>query len=134
MATVNLGARFVLELAGVAAAGYAGVHASRDPLIGAVLAIVAVSALILVWSVVVAPRAKNRLRQPERDLVGSGALLAAAGALAGVGQPGAALLLGVAVVANQALLSLLEIGARDGRVGTATGGDGHSAQHIIRAR
>ena len=112
MATVNLGVRFLLELGGVVAVGYAGLHAAGEPVTGALLGGAAAGALILAWSAVVAPAASNRLAQPQRDLIGTGLLLAAAVALAGADRSGVALVFAVAVAANQVLLRTLGPAAR----------------------
>jgi hypothetical protein len=103
MAIANLTLRFILELGGVAALGYWGSQAVDGP--GAiVLAIGASLALIIVWSVVVARNADNALTQPQRDLIGTGLLLVAAGALFAAGQPAAAVVFGAVVVVNWILL------------------------------
>jgi Protein of unknown function (DUF2568) len=103
MAIANLTLRFILELCGVAALGYWGSQAVDGP--GAIaLAICASLALIIVWSVVVARNADNALAQPQRDLIGTGLLLVAAGVLFAAGQPAAAVVLGAVVVVNWVLL------------------------------
>lgn len=113
MATVNLGVRFLVELAGVLAVAAWGLHISPDPIVGIVVGLGAAAALIVTWSVVVAPRATNPLRQPTRDLVGTALLLVAAGALANAGQPLVAVVLAAIVAVNQVLLLLLGTRARD---------------------
>jgi putative Ca2+/H+ antiporter (TMEM165/GDT1 family) len=112
MAIVNLGIRFLVELAGVAAVATWGLHASPDPLVGVLLGTGAAAALIVTWAVVVAPNARNRLPQPRRDLIGTGLLLVAAAALAVAGQPALALVYAAVVVVNQVLLIVLRADAR----------------------
>ena len=103
MAIANLALRFFLELGGVAALGSWGSQAVDGP--GAIVVAVGASlALIAVWSVVVARNADNALTQPQRDLIGTGLLLVAAGALFAAGQPPAALVFGAVVVVNWILL------------------------------
>ena len=74
MAIANLTIRFIVELAGIAAFGYWGLQVG-----GPALAVVAVAIAIVVWAVVVAPKARNRLSQEQRDIVGTAILLLAAG-------------------------------------------------------
>jgi hypothetical protein len=103
MAIANLTLRFFLEMGGVAAFGYWGYQAVDGPgRIG--LAIGASLVLIVVWAVVVARNADNVLTQPQRDLIGTGLLLAAAAVLFAAGQPAAAVAFGVVVVVNWILL------------------------------
>ena len=113
MAIVNLGVRFLVELAGVVAVAAWGLHASPDPIVGVLVGLAAAPALVVTWSLVVAPRATNRLRQPTRDLVGTVLLLVAAAALAGAGQPLVGVVLAAVVAVNQVLLVLLGTRARD---------------------
>ena len=112
MATINLGIRFLVELAGVAAVAAWGLHASPEPLVGALLGAGAAAALIVAWALIVAPNARNRLPQPRRDLVGTGLLLVAAAALSVAGQPVLAVVFAAVVVVNQGLLIVFRAGAR----------------------
>ena len=82
MAIANLTIRFLVELAGIAAFGYWGLQAG-----GPGLAVVAVAVTIAVWAIVVAPKARNRLTQAQRDIVGTAILLFASAALIAAGQP-----------------------------------------------
>lgn len=106
MATVNLGLRFLVELAGVVAVAAWGLHVSPDPLVGALLGAGAAAALIVAWALIVAPNARNRLPQPRRDLIGTGLLLVAAAVLAVAVHPALALVFAAVVVINQVLLIL----------------------------
>jgi hypothetical protein len=109
MAIANLTLRFVLELAGFAAFGYAGAVLSGNPLAG----VVAFAAAVVVWALVAAPKARNPLSQAQRDVVGTGILLLAALGVIAAGQAVAGLVLGVAIVANAAILIALGPDARD---------------------
>jgi len=104
--TSNLALRFLLELSGLAALGYAGFQASQGPARWA-LALAAPVALGIFWAFVVAPNATNGLTPLTRELIGSLALLCAAGALALTGHPRLALALAALVVLNQILLIVL---------------------------
>ena len=104
MATGNLILRFVLELLGILALGYAGFQASDNTLARVVAGLGAPAVLIVIWALVVAPNADNSLPQPRRDLVGTVLLLLAAGALALAGQPGLAAAFAGVVIVNTALL------------------------------
>ena len=108
MAIANLTLRFILELAGIAAFGIWGLAVS-----GPVVATVAVVAAILVWALVVAPRTRNGLSQPQKDVVGTAILLLAAVALVAAGNPVAGVVFGVVVVINGAVLAALGPGARN---------------------
>ena len=78
MAIANLTLRFILELAGIAAFGIWGLAVSSSPIV----AVGAVAAAIVVWALVVAPKARNGLSQAQKDIVGTAILLVAAVALA----------------------------------------------------
>lgn len=106
IATVNLAARFVLELAGVAALAYAGFQSTTSPLRW-LAAVAAPAALIVFWALIVAPRAVNPIPLPAREVIGTLALLASAAALAASGQPRPALALAVLTVVNNVLLFAL---------------------------
>lgn len=112
MAIVNLGIRFLVELAGVAAVAAWGLHASPDPLVGVLVAAGAAAALIVAWALIVAPNAANRLPQSRRDLIGTGLLLVAAAALSAAGQPALALVFAGLVAVNQLLLIVFRADAR----------------------
>lgn len=107
MTLLNLGARFVLELAGVGAIAYAGFQLAGPHPWRVLVAIGAALALIVVWALVVAPNADNPIAPPARVLIGSGLLLLAAGALALADRPVLAFALAIAVVVNTGLLFVL---------------------------
>ena len=108
MAIANLTIRFIVELVGIGAFGYWGLQVG-----GPVLAIVAVAVAIVVWAVVVAPKARNRLTQEQRDIVGTAILLLASATLIAVGQPVVGIGLAVVVMLNAIALRVLGPGARD---------------------
>ena len=104
MATSNLVLRFVLELTGIAALGYAAFQVPDNAILRVLAGISASALLIGVWAIVVAPNASNNLDQPQRDLVGTVLLLMAAGALALAGEETLALAFGALVLLNTAFL------------------------------
>ena len=104
MTILNLGLRFLLELAGVAALGYWGVNASSEPLTQAALGLGAPLGLIAVWALVVAPKATNGVAPAHRIVIGSALLLVAAVALGLAGRPAVAAGFALLVVANTAFL------------------------------
>ena len=109
MAIANLTLRFLVELAGIAAFGYWALQATSNPLV----AIAAMAVVAVVWGIVVAPKARNRLSQSRRDVIGTAILLLASVALAVAGQPLAAIVLAVVVMLNAIALRALGPDARD---------------------
>ncbi|HEY4190771.1 MAG TPA: DUF2568 domain-containing protein [Candidatus Limnocylindrales bacterium] len=108
MAIANLTIRFIVELLGIAAFGYWALQAG-----GPIAAVAAVAVAVVVWAVVVAPKARNPLTQPQRDIVGTSILLLASGALVAAGQPALGIALAVIVMLNAIVLRALGPGARD---------------------
>ena len=106
MATANLVLRFAVELIGVGALAYWGCQASPDDPGRIALAIGAPLALVVVWALVVAPKARNALNQTQRDAIGTGLLVLAAPALVAANQGTAALVFGTVVVLNWGLMLL----------------------------
>jgi Protein of unknown function (DUF2568) len=104
MATANLVLRFVVELVGIGALAYWGFNATGDGIGRIALMIGAPLVLIVIWATVVAPKTANGLSQPQKDVIGTVLLLVAAGALAAVGQPAAAVAFGAVVLVNWGLL------------------------------
>lgn len=102
----NLALRFILELAGLAAAGYVGFQLVEGPARW-VTAFAAVAALAVTWMLVAAPKATNGIPLPVRSLIGSALLLAVAVGLGMVGQPQPALVLATLVVVNTVILAIL---------------------------
>jgi hypothetical protein len=104
MAIANLALRFVLELIGIGSLGYWGLQTGADDPGRVILAIGGPAAMIVLWAVVVAPKATNPLTQPQRDAIGTGLLMVAALALGLAGQPAIGAIFGTAVVLNWLLL------------------------------
>lgn len=106
MRDINLGLRFLLELSGIAALAAWGWGAAGPPLQYG-LALGAPAVLILVWALGVAPRARNRIPQGARVVLGSVLLLGTAGMLAVAGQPAMAVAFAILIVVNTMLLIVL---------------------------
>jgi Protein of unknown function (DUF2568) len=104
MTILNLGLRFLVEVAGVAALGYWGVNASSAPVTQTALGLGAPLGLIVAWALVVAPKATNGIAPAHRLVIGSALLLVAAAALGLAGRPGAATGLALLILANTALM------------------------------
>ena len=135
MAIANLTLRFILELAGIAAFGIWGLAVSSSPIV----AVGAVAVAIVVWALVVAPKTRNGLSQPQKDVVGTAILLVAAVALAAAGNPVAGVVFGLVVVVNAAILAALGPGARDafgpnGCPGRLASTDRQGVRHATRTR
>jgi hypothetical protein len=77
--------RFLLEVAGVAALVWWGIKVGTDDISRAGLAIAAGGGLIVIWALVVAPKARNPLSPMTRWLIGTVLLMLAAVALWTVG-------------------------------------------------
>jgi hypothetical protein len=107
MTLINLAARFVLELVGVGAVGLWAASIVDGMPARLVVGIGAGLAFVVVWALVVAPKADNAITQDLRVLIGSALLLVGAGGLALAGQPGAAGGFAVAIVLNTVLLFVL---------------------------
>ena len=110
MTLINLTARFGLELIGIGAIGFGAASLTNAVPARAVLGLGAAIALVVVWALVVAPKADNPIPQDVRILIGSALLLVAAGALALAGHPQAAGLFAVAIIVNTILLYALPDG------------------------
>ena len=119
MAIANLTLRFLTELLGIAAVGYAAFQVAGPIPLRAAAGIGAAVALIVTWSMVVAPNTVNGLTQPQKDLIGTGLLVLAAVALAVAGQARLAIAFAIVVVANSVLLFVFGQDARQSLGGTA---------------
>lgn len=119
MAIANLTLRFVTELVGIAAVGYAGFQVAGPMPLRVVAGIGGAVALIITWSLVVAPNTVNGLTQAQKDLIGTGLLLVAAIALAVSGQLRLAIAFAIVVVGNTALLFAFGQDAREILTGAA---------------
>lgn len=100
--------RFVLELGGIVALGFWGLHASKDLPIQVILAIGAPAALIVVWALFVAPRAVYPMPRLAQAITGGLLLEIAAVALVIAGQPLVGLVYGGLVAIDTAALALAE--------------------------
>jgi hypothetical protein len=112
MTALNLGLRFLLELCGIAALAAWGWSVSDALPLRLAAAVLAPAVLIVVWALVVAPRARNPVPQTSRMLIGTVLLLACAGLLAVAGPVGLAAVFAAANIANTALL--LALGGPEG--------------------
>lgn len=95
---VVLAIRFIVELLGVVAVAYWGWQTGTEGIGRIALAVGAAAALIVVWALVVAPKADNRLSQPVRDVIGTILLLVAAVGLAAAGRPQLAVVFAAVVI------------------------------------
>jgi fermentation-respiration switch protein FrsA (DUF1100 family) len=100
--------RFLLELGGIVALGYWGIHASRDLPIQAVLAVGAPAALIVVWALFIAPRAVFQLPRLAQAIAGGLLLEIAALALILAGHSIVGLVFGGLVAIDTAALAVAE--------------------------
>jgi hypothetical protein len=105
MRAANLGLKFVLELAALAALAIWGASLSGSGL-SVLAAIVAPLAMALVWGAWCAPRARRRLAMPARAVVELCVFALAAIALAAAGHPWWAVLLAGLMAANAGLLTV----------------------------
>lgn len=105
MRTLNLLARFLLELAAIAALVFAGSRAAQHSL-AITLAIAAPCCFAILWSLFAAHKARFALARPVKALVGVLLLEAAAAALAIAGRAALAGEFAVLILANAALLYL----------------------------
>lgn len=113
MTVVILAVRFLVEVNGIGAVGYWGFQAVHDSFGRIALGIGVAIAFIVVWGLMIAPNATNPLTQPQRDLIGTGLLLLAAGALAVAGQPGLAVAFAAVVVIDWLILIVIGPSAVD---------------------
>jgi hypothetical protein len=103
MVIANLAIRFLVELIGVGALAWSAYQAPLDGVARIVVTLGAALGLVVVWALVVAPRAHNGLTQPQRDAIGTGLLALVALAVAGAGEPIAAVVFGAVVIINWVL-------------------------------
>ena len=109
--TAMLTVRFLVELATLAALAVAGASASAGLGWRIVLAIGVPGLLAVIWGLVMAPRARRRLADPARLIVEIVLFLAAAAALALVGDVVAAAVYAVIAVGAAAVTRVLTPGA-----------------------
>jgi hypothetical protein len=106
MRTANLALRFLLELCALAALGYWGAHAGGTGAIRIALALAAPLAAALVWGALVAPRAVIRAPNAVRLVAECVVFGAALAALAAAGRTRWAVILGLAILLNEILLTM----------------------------
>jgi hypothetical protein len=98
--TANLGVRFLLELAALAALAYWGSQTGSLP-VSIVLAIGAPLAGAVLWGIFAAPKSRHRLRGARRLIVEIPFFGAAAAGLAAAGQWVLAVIFAVVVVLSE---------------------------------
>jgi hypothetical protein len=104
---LNLGLRFCLELAALAALGLWGAQAGSGTALHVVLAIAAPLAASVVWGLFVAPKARVRLPDEARLLIELAVFAAAAAAFAASGHLWPAIAVAGIAAANSAFVRLL---------------------------
>lgn len=107
LAAFNLGLRFLIELAALAAVGVWGAQAGSGTALHVALAIAAPIAAASVWGAFVAPKAAVRVREVVRVAIELAVFAAAAAGLAAAGHPTLAVAFGAVAVANGVLVRLL---------------------------
>jgi hypothetical protein len=105
---IALTVRFLLEIAGVVALAWWGINTGSDDLSRAAYAIGASGGLVIIWALVVAPKARNPIALPTRLLIGSALLLVAARALWVVGPEVLGMVFAVLVVLDTLVLVWLD--------------------------
>jgi hypothetical protein len=100
--------RFFLELGGVIALAFWGLHAASTMPLQALLAVAAPVALIIVWALFIAPRAVYPIPRLAQAIAGGLLLEVAALALVVAGQPIVGLAFAALVAIDTAALALAE--------------------------
>src|SRR5437763_16150638 len=103
----NLGLRFCLEPAALAALGYWGAQAGRGTAAHILFAISAPLAAAVLWGLFVAPKAAIRVSEPVRLAIELLVFAAATAGLAVADQPVLAAVFAVAAFLNSVLVRLL---------------------------
>jgi hypothetical protein len=103
----NLGLKFLLELAAIAALAYWGAT-TADGVLAVVLAVGAPALFIVLWGRFAAPRSGHRLPARSRIPFEFGLFALAALALVLAGSPLVAAVFAVLVVVNAALLTMFD--------------------------
>jgi hypothetical protein len=107
MEAANVALRFVLELIGVGFAGYWGYQQANGAQLRLIFAVVSAVVVVAIWGAFIAPTAASPLTRAQKNVVGTVVLLVTAVGMAVVGQPTVALVFGIAVLLNLALLFVL---------------------------
>jgi hypothetical protein len=103
--SANLAVKFLLELAALAALAYWGARTGHG-VWAVILAIAAPLAAVIVWALFCAPRARRRLPLPTRAPLELAVFGLAAGGLAAAGSVLLAIIFGIVVLLNAALLTV----------------------------
>ncbi len=119
-----LAIRFLVELWGVIALGYVGANTGTDPGWRLVLGLGAPALLLVVWALLVAPKARNPVPHRLREVIGTALLVFVAAALAGAGQPGWGTALAALTIVDQILILGLNVGRPTTALGVAAAGGG----------
>ncbi len=96
---MNLGLKFLIELAAVAAFAYWGATAASG-LLSVALALAAPAVAIVLWGIFAAPKSERRLPSSRRVPFELAVFALAVAALLAAGSIGPAVVLGIAVVVN----------------------------------
>jgi hypothetical protein len=105
--SVNLAAKFALELCSLAALGYWGASTGSGAT-SVTAAVAAPSAAAMVWGTFAAPRAKHRLRRALRIPLELSVFSLACASLAVAAEPAAAVGLAGAIAVNAVLLTMFD--------------------------
>jgi hypothetical protein len=103
---LNLGIRFLLEIAMLVALGWVGGEIGQSSVVSVLLAIASPLLAAVLWGMFIAPKAPRRLTDPAKLVVELVLFAAAAVGLALVGHPVLAAVLAVLFVVNAAVLRL----------------------------
>lgn len=106
LASLNLGLKFLLEVAGLAAFAYWGANTGEMP-VSLLLAIVTPGAAAFAWGVFAAPKSARRLPLQPRIRFELTVFTAAVLALLSAGVPGLAVAMSAMVILNAVLLTVL---------------------------
>lgn len=104
--SANLGLRFMLEMAALGAVGFWGFRLDRATMVRWVVGIGVPLAVVVVWSLYLAPGSDGPLPAATKMWVGSLVLGACAATLAAANRPALAGLFGVAIVVNTVLMQI----------------------------
>jgi hypothetical protein len=104
MLPILMAARFLAEVAAVAALAWLGTTLPGETAGRIALGVGAPLALVVTWALVVAPKARNPLPALVRELAGTTLLLVVAGLLVAAGRPEWGIALAAVVILGQVLV------------------------------
>jgi Protein of unknown function (DUF2568) len=104
MLPVLMTARFLAEVAAVAALAWLGATLPDETAGRIALGAAAPLALVVTWALVVAPKARNPLPPLARELIGTSLLVGVAGLLVAAGRPEWGIALAAVVIVGQVLV------------------------------